>query len=231
MEDTKPEGEVRSKFDSVEATNKALSAIPGLMKVVQEASDGSKKLVEDIDSFIKEVNSGSSSSNDSMAEARTIEAMAKIIPDAKSVDTSIVWAGGKMLKLENKNDKGKELPFHMLKVSEGKEVTSGKKLSKSEIISILGKAKSALESLKNLSGVDGRLKLLLNTIVGIGRIIGNGVALKFSSKENKDKHFISGTLRMFQLSTRAIVSTYTVQLPRIAFTNIKAAADYAKASM
>lgn len=231
LEDIKPEGEVNSKFESAEAANKALSAIPGLMKVVQEASDGSKKLAEDLDKVVKEINNSSSGSIDSMDDKETMNSIKKVIPDAKLIDSSIVWAGGKILKTDNKNDKGEEMPFTLLKITDGKAVTSGKKLSKSEIISVLDKAKTALDSMKNLSGIDGKMKLLLNIVLNTGRVIGNGIALKFASKENKDKHFLSGTLRMMQMVIRTVVSTYTIQLPRIAFMSVKAAADYAKASM
>lgn len=211
--------DVQAMFPDFESANKALGQCSFNLEITQAGATVSKEIAK----AVKDIGSHDDTAVD------------KHLDKLMSVTSRISfegYAGGDKLKAKGDESQSKaEVNIPLLELEKGKGADKAKALTKSQALDLLKSAKAVLGELKALKDIDGALRTFLGKIKD-GVMIGwNTAKLKSSDPVAAGKAMIDVFLHKVRLTMRVIARNFASILPSLAFKNIKAAADYVKASL
>ena len=212
-------GDVQAMFPDFESARKALGHCSFNLEITQDGANASKEVA----GAIKNINGHDEEMLNGCLERLT------------SVSSRISfegYAGGDKLKMKEDEKHSKDkVTIPLFELEKGKGADKAKALTKSQALDLLKSAKAVLGELKALKDIDGALRAFLGGLKD-GVMIGwHQAGIRSGNPETAGKALIGAVLHKVRHIMRVIARNFASILPSLAFKNIKAAADYVKASL
>lgn len=212
-------GTVAAKFQNY---NQAIQALKGIDRLIYNANTAADEYNAIRGKEMKHVNQAEVDEDVDVEGETMEELMNRMLSETKSSET--VFAGGQMVDYTKKG-------MTFTKAQGGGDYTKGEALNQSQCLSLLQAAKSSVGRLQSMAKVENALTVAGKNLIDVMTVSFRAHTNRFRSEEGKTKNMAKGALSAMTVVYRTMAFNAGTKVPSFAFKNIKAAADYAKASM